>query len=96
MYNRNNEIYALSASTTACLPSNTLVELLIRTVIHLICLRPRSKRSITLSHINIPTPSFGECIRNNLLDIHIVLLDVLPISIYQLRSTMSDDFGLAA
>jgi hypothetical protein len=26
MYNGNNEIYALSASPTACLPSNTLVD----------------------------------------------------------------------
>jgi hypothetical protein len=41
-------------------------------------------KTITLSHINIPTPAFGECIRNNLLDIHIVLLDVLPIPGYQL------------
>ena len=53
-------------------------------------------KTITLSHINISTPAFGECIGNNLLDIHIVLLNVLPISIYQLWSTTSGNIGLAA
>jgi len=41
-------------------------------------------KTITLSHINIPTPTFSECIRDDLLDIDIVLLDVLPIPRYQL------------
>ena len=40
--------------------------------------------SNTLGHIDIFTPSFGESICNYFLDIHIILLDVLPIPEYQL------------
>jgi len=64
-----------------------LMERLTRTIIHLRCLPPYSKvftTLITLSHINIPTPAFGECIRNDLLDIHVILLDVLPTPAHQL------------
>jgi len=72
------------------------MESFIRTVIHLSCLRPYSQGFITLSHINIPAPAFGECIRDNLLDIHVIFLNVLPTPTHQLRIILHGDLGVAA
>ena len=81
MCNRNNEIYPLSiylpdserplrSLYTRSHPPDRVQYLL--------------QRPDALGHVDIPTSSFGQCIRNNLLDVHIILLNILSVSGCQL------------